>query len=268
MFLSILMAASFTTAQCSGPECAVQGGAYAWRELPSDPGRSYLYLGENQVGGFDHATREYRPLLDWKRNRWGSPTTPPIEPPETTGQAPLTEPMNFGVDLSKIPKEKTYELNGDHSCKDHVMEAIHAKLPDDKSQLRLTLIGSKEDRDRVLKDLKNPENVGIAAKTVVWSVPPDHWSVRDNATGKPMFKTDGKPSVYLTTPSGKVLLRQDEFKGPETFKAIRRAVEGYDSKRDPTGNSPILDELGKLPPVVWYALGGLAFLFVLPKGGS
>src|SRR5205823_13551401 len=75
-------------------------------------------------------------------------------------------------------------------------------------------------------------------RLVVQAFAPDHWAV-----ARAGFVTSGKPTVYLQTPSGQVLHRQDDYDdGPEGLaRAIRRADPAYDAKKDP-------DQRPRLPP--------------------
>lgn len=269
MFASMVFVIGLSCAQCNGSFCAVVvDSPLEWRSQPNDPTRMYLYRGNLQVGGFDLETGEYRPLVDHARNLWGDVAAPPIAPPPTFQGK--DHPSNFGVDLSKIPAGPSYQIKGKDTTKAQVMEALENGIPDDRGKMRLTVIGSQEERARVQKDLAAPENSAVAQRAVLWSVPPDHWSLKDNVTGQAMFYTAANPTLYLTDARGKVLLRRDGYQGGQDFQFIRKAVSDYDAKKDPTGASgnPLLDMLNKVP---WVALGGLAllvFLLILPKGGS
>lgn len=168
---------------------------------------------------------------------------PPAAPVIIDGAAPTQAPAPvilepeadapiFGVETDKLTGGPTFQIRGKPASKGAALEAVEKGLPDDKGKLRLTVIGSDADRARVTKDLAAGELAELRARTVLWSVPPDHWSLHDNTTGQPMFAAAGKPTIYLQAADGKVLHRQDDYQTGD-FEAIRRAAVGYDAKKDP-----------------------------------
>jgi hypothetical protein len=138
---------------------------------------------------------------------------------------------NHGVDLSKIGPSRCM-MNGREVTMEHALGVVGGQIPDDSQKLRLTVIGTQEKRQPVITALAQLEPE-LRNRIVPWSVPADHWSLKDTATGQTAFKADGAPTVYLQAPDGKVLHRQDDWRGPDDFQAIRKAVKAYDAKKDP-----------------------------------
>jgi hypothetical protein len=102
--------------------------------------------------------------------------------------------------------------------------------PNDGMKLRLTVIGPRPLRDPVLNDLeKNPQLAQLRPRLLIQGYDPGHWAIR------PGFVQSGQPTIYLQAPSGKVLHRQDDYKGgPEAlYAAIRKADPNYDPRKDP-----------------------------------
>jgi len=181
--------------------------------------------------------------------------------------AQVADELPTGVDLDRIGKGAEYVICDDKSCRPisrrAAIEAIENGVPDDSGKLRLTIIGTPEDRKRVEAELAQVENADIKAAVNVWSVEPNHWSVADVG-----FKTDGKPTIYLQRPDGKVLGRDDSFEGKPTIEAIRKRVNAYDASKDlrikvePTVRVDI-------PWVPFGIFGGIiAGAVILAKGGN
>lgn len=138
------------------------------------------------------------------------------------------------------------------------MKAIgKPSLPDDSKWLCLTIIGSQAARQRVLDDLRSSPALALwKDKIKVQDYPSDHWAVRDVG-----FVTTGNPTIYCQAPDGKVLHRQDDYRGPEALaETLRKADSGYRSEKDPDLSKP----LTSMPLVVWIA--GAILLILLLKG--
>lgn len=266
----MLSCAGLANAQCAGGNCTfapsfapvmqptyrpflqpVQS-EYTWSTYTHLPGTLYLYHGNKQLGGYDIATGVYKPLLDYQKNIWGSASTPPHPLPTNYYlKAPVAVP-NYGVDMSKLSRESrehdSYKLNGLPIPKDAAYDAVEKGIADDSAKMRLTIIGSDEDRARVEKDLAAPEQADLMAAVNVWSVRPDHHSLYDSVTKQPGYVTTGKPTIYLQAPDGKVLHRQDDYR-PGDIAAIRKAGN-YDHKRDPDVRRPSSAGLGLPLPLI------------------
>jgi hypothetical protein len=211
--------------QCSPSGCPAPAAANEWRELPGDPGRVYLFRNGVQVGGWDYDARYWR-AYDAVRDAWSTPlATPPVQPPARAVP-------NFGVDAAKLQDGARFQLNGREVSREKVLDAIADKIPEESKKFRVTIVGTPEDRKRVADAFQDIEPA-LKERTALWSVPPDHWSLTDTATGKPVFRTDGKPMIYVQAPNGRVLHRQADFAGAGDFQAIRKAVKKYDDAKDP-----------------------------------
>lgn len=171
---------------------------------------------------------------------------------------------NYGVKLDALPaptaKTRYLLTQGDSSHfvdRDQAVAAVQGKLPDDLGKLRLSVFGgTKQQRDEIAGDLNNSP---LAQQVVYYSAAADHFSVKDS-TGNPMFPcSPDRPTVYLqNAATGKVLHRQEGYAGAKDIEAIRKAVDGYDPKKDPDlragGGLPIP---GRPLPLPAYAVAGL-----------
>lgn len=194
---------------------------WEWRTREDTPGHAYLFRAGVQVGAWDGS--RYLPIIG---GQWGAACDPPIDPP--AGAPPREGAVNlFGVDASKLGGVR-YEVNGRPVTRADVEGAIIGdQIPDDAKRTRLVVIGSKQARDRVAADLKGDP---LRDEVSIWSVPPDHWSLKSE--GRTVWKVDGDPVIYAQDSTGKVLHRQDDYKGPADFAAIRKAMKTYDPAKD------------------------------------
>ncbi len=161
----------------------------------------------------------------------------PIEQPkQPTDKAVDVSVENHGVEFSKI-KDGCCLLNGRPVTMEQAIGVVSGQIPDDSKKFRLTVIGADGQRKPVVDAFSQVERE-VKERIVIWDVPPDHWSLKDNATGKTVFKVDGAPTVYLQAPDGKVLHRQDDWSGVDDFQAIRKAMKAYDSSKDPDFRKP------------------------------
>lgn len=225
--LLLLLGVGAILAQWERGGCPAPGSvdSYDWRELGGDPGRIYLFRNGRQIGGWDYDAGQWRDY-DAARGVWSPPIAkPPLEPP------PRVLP-NFGIDSAKLNNRPRFELNGHTASAQEAIDAIREKIPEDAKKLRITVIGDAADRKRVT-DAFHEAEPALKERTTLWSVPPDHWSLTNLETGKPIFRTNGKPTLYVQAPDGKVLHRQDDFAGAQDFEAIRRAIKNYDAAKDP-----------------------------------
>ena len=223
---------------------------YWWKNASNEPDLVHLYMGPHHKGTYSFQDGLYRPLLDYGSGTWGAAQAPPVSPPARPGGSPapvVGQKLNFGIDESKLGKEDVYYTNQGPICRSkanqmlsdptHYRDHYAGQHLDDKKKLRLVVIGQEEVRKRILRDF---EQTGLDTHVMPWSVPPGHWSLKDNVTGKVMFAyKDDLPTIYLQTPDGKVLHRQADYKGKEDFQAIRKAVDAYDSSKDPDLRIPI-----------------------------
>jgi hypothetical protein len=255
--------------------------AYEWRSFADDSDQISLWENGRQLGNYFFSTREYRPRL--ASGVWGSPCEPPYPPPcrccegcrcECDCKCPQGKPccagcrciypckvepdgtLNFGLELARLSPTSEHFLNGKGVSKEELLKAIgEPQLPDDSKWLCLTIIGPDASRKQVLNDLQSsPALAPWKDKVKVQDYPPDHWAVKDVG-----FVTTGNPTIYCQAPDGKVLHRQDDYRGPEALaEALRKADAAYQPKKDPDLNKP----WSGVPPVVWVAGAILLILFL------
>ena len=257
--LAVLSAAAVASAQCGPGGCPVE----EWKEIEGDPGRVYLYRNGKQVGGWDYDAGHWR-SYDAQADRWSEPATPPTPPPSRSV-------LNYGVDVSKLGGNP-YQLNGKRATRQEIDAAIGNQFPDDTKKFRLVACGDDDERKRIT-DAWQAVEPETKARVALWSVPPNHWSLQDNQSGKMLFRAGG---LTLLAPDGKALHRQPEFAGVEDFAAIRKAIRSYDAEKDPDLRKAAPQPLpAPAPPgpisnvFVWLALGAIAvFNFILHKRGS
>jgi hypothetical protein len=193
-----------------------------------------------------------------------SPSCPCVACDCSTGR-PCNPNCNCGSPPTGVVAEKVgqfgerYILNGKPVPKHEAIEAVVAgQLPDDAHKQRLTIIGAKADRDRVLADLEHAEL--LRSDLVVQDYEPDAPLIRGLG-----FKGDGTPTIYLQAPSGKVLWRMDRYEGVEPLaSAIRRARPDYDPNTDPTGKI-VLPRFARVPPTMWFAGAAVIVLLLWRK---
>lgn len=256
--------------------------AWEWKS-GRDTDQVHLYRGGRQVGTYRLDLGKYFPF---DGNSWGEACDPPSPVPgwavKTTshcqccnececdtdpcpckqtarpckqgckcvavakGDLPAKDAMkNFGLDLKGWREEPRQAL-----------PLFEGGVPDDAHKLRVTVIGLDEDRRKVLLDL---ESSPVKDLVVVNAYPPTHWAVQNLG-----FKTDGRPTVYVQAPDGRVLHRQDEYRGKDKLvEAIRKADPNYRPDRDPDLNAPPLKiDLESLKAWWPLALGAVVLLYI------
>lgn len=240
--LAAALVAASVSAQCSGPNCQLPARVVdepAMR-LVRVPGEDQygVYLRGRQVGTFDAAAKRFRPY-DEKADRWGAEVA--LDPAgwgdgkcKCVACKCTHEPIGqtwqeSGVDAGRL-RESRYVVNGREVSQGDALRAISDTIPDESKKLSVTVIGGKADRDKVAADLRGLD-AATSARVNVWSAPPDHHSLQDTETGRAVAKVDGKPTIYVQAPDGKVLHRQDDAAG--SVDAIRKAVKSYDAAKDP-----------------------------------
>lgn len=214
---------------------SIDAQTYEWKEPPKETengeGRFFLWRDGKMIGVWFPDHGHYRAWLGG--DNWGTPTTPPH---------PAPAKMNFGLDEEKIGSGHSITMNGKEITRSKALDMIEKqRIPDDSKKFRLVIIGPDADRKRVA-DAWGSMDAEIRDRFAVWSVPADHWSLKDGETGETIFKCGGSPTVYCQAPGGKVLHRQDSFGDVGDLEAIRKAVKKYDQKdpdlRKPDPNKP------------------------------
>jgi hypothetical protein len=220
------------------PDAERSADDYQWQWRPSDPGRYYLFKNDVQIGGYDIWFDYYR-AYDARAQTWGpKEDKPPIPPPNkhTAASRERQRPENvenYGVDYSEFPSGEACTINGRKTTKDHAKRLIEGKgdhLADDSRKLRLTIFGSETERDAVVLGLTPAQKDALS----IQAYPPDHWIV-----GQRRFKIGAQPTIYLESPAGTVLHRQEGWDGPESLaKVLERADPNYDPSKDPDLRKP------------------------------
>jgi len=143
-------------------------------------------------------------------------------------QAPDTPLLNHGVESGRLGG-RAFQLNGRPATKREIDAAIRDRVPDDSKKFRLVATGDDAERKRIGEAWEQVE-AEIKTRVAIWSVPANHWSLQNTATGKTVFRTGG---ITFMAPDGKVLHRQPDFAGSDDFTAIRKAIRAYDADKDP-----------------------------------
>lgn len=243
----LLTMALILCADCLDGQCKPSPSSpkIEWRSRPDDPDRAYLFVDGVQAGGYDRARDEWRPFV---ADAWGAPTA---LFPSSLAKADESI-LNFGVVREPLPSDRSrHTLNGKVVTEQEAASAIAGNaLTDDSLRLRLTIIGADADRQRVLDDLRSsPELDGWSHQMLVQAYPPDHWAIAGNG-----FVTTGTPTIYVQAADGKVLHRQDSYRGPKQLaEALRRADPNYRPDKDPDLNLvfPIHLDWRRIPTWLW-----------------
>ncbi len=299
LFLAIaLLGAAFTVPQllpAQAPSSAFAGNV-SWYRSTMDKGRWDLYQDGKHLGSwFRIPDGKYYPInhgADLARI-WGEPSDLPVAIGLPEAGTVWKRPLDWktaGVDTSKLSKVEAYGIGmggESHSVTEAAaMRALKSgtirldvkgsevgdpDLPDDSSKFWLLVIGgTPEVRKKVVDDWNaSPDSAAWRDKTNVWSVDANHISVKDNRDGgKPLYFTGGNPTVYLLGSDGTVLHRQDDYKGPADFAALRKLNQAYDPSKDKDLRAA--DPLGPLggkgfPGWILLAMVGAAGLFAHQK---
>ncbi|GEM_PF-403736 len=144
---------------------------------------------------------------------------------------------NFGIEQNKIPIQESYWLNGTSVTSEQAFKIFQndSTLNDDSKLPRLTLIGSKQDCDKVLNDLNtHPALLAYKGKMLVQGYRPSDWAVRDigfNLVGTPRIVFQAAPDE---TGKGLVLHSQGDYEDGAIGLAqgLRKADPNYDPSKD------------------------------------
>lgn len=220
--------------------------ALQWWKLSDHPGHLWLYDGDRLIGRWNIDEQIYQPKQE--DGTYGEEANLPLILPE-------------GYYLTGVVEEQTDHctISGRPVSFNDALRAVGADIPDDASNLRLTVIGPRDQIDRVLADLQShPALVALRERLVVQAYdvanPNSKWALDCG------FVTTGTPTIYVQEPSGKVLHRQDTYEGPEKLaQALRRSRPDYTPSKDKNLNKtqPV--------PLSLLLLGGGVALFLLSK---
>lgn len=278
--------------------------SYSWSCSPDDPDAWALRLNGELIGGYRPSTGKYHSLVNgnWLA-ACQAPVALPAKPslPAQEKKAskakccpccgeecncaikPCGKPgckcvfagatiesdgsLNFGLDRSAIKQRPRSIVNGREVDKQVIFDVLgkgKASVPDDASQLCLTVIGSPADTASVINDLASAPALAAWKDQLKLQVyEPSHWAVKDAG-----FVTTGKPTIYCQAPDGTVLHRQDSYAGPDALaEALRQADPSYQPAKDPNLNNPLglnLDDVKKwlesVPGWVWAAIAVVLYL--------
>lgn len=217
--------------------CGPVGPKYEWKTRAGDPDRAYLYRNGVLQGAYDYRGACYRPITA-RGAGWGTPARPPVTPP---GRPPTAAAVpNFGLDRDKSPCLKEgkewLSLSGRPADPRQARAALAGgTLVDDRHKLRLTVIGTAADRQRVLDDLaRHPALAGFRDRVLVQAYPPEAWAV--TGIGLP---SGGAPTVVVQAapgPAGKaaVLHVQADYRdGADGLAgALRKVDPNFDRTKD------------------------------------
>ncbi|GIW55561.1 MAG: hypothetical protein KatS3mg082_1965 [Nitrospiraceae bacterium] len=283
---------SLVIGQWVGPDCAT--GPVVWQAQPAtirltvDPPDGEVWLDEHKVQSRGLLRVLVSPPLAPGRRysyrvkaRWGTTErqwTLEVEAGKTStltlrpdgggpfGDLPVVEQdgvQNFGIDRAQLSQARERIMfcgrEITHAEAKKLLEA--GGLTDDSGKLRLTIIGSEADRQRVLDDLKGPL-ADLASGFLVQSYAPDNWAV-----ARAGFRTSGKPTIYVQAPSGKVLHRQDDYAdGADGLRRALEAVRKPDPNYDPAKDRDLRRPNADLSTWAVIGLAGVLFLLALRKG--
>jgi len=267
---AILLTVALACGGWGGGSCGPVGPAASipaelrWLQHDDDRDCYCLFRGNVQIAAYRKSIDVYR-TYDAAAKTWGPSECPPWREKAT--------PRKFEqkIDLEKEPglqrdkfdlDDRGWRLNGRPISEETARAILRGEgIPDDSRKLRLTVIGSEAERKPVLADLAAaPALAGIREQLVIQDYPPGHWALKCG------FRTDGHPTIYLQSPDGKVLSRQDAYGGPEQLAgAIRKARPDYKPDADPNLSKPTPlvpgVNFGSVPPMAWLAgLAGISFL--------
>ena len=230
-----------------------------WTQL-KDKTQIALIVDGKQVGNYHTDLNEYHPYDPATDTFKAGNNTPPYPiPANFLPRKP--DVVNFGVNRSQIGKER-YVINGLNATEEEALQALTEKnLPNDKHFLRLTIIGPEDLRKQVRHDLENnPLLTSLAEKYLVQDYAPDNWAVKQG------FYTQGSPTIYLQTPTGKVLHRQDDYKDGALglATALRKADPNYSPVEDVDRRRGIsIPRFSEYVPVIVLFVAALV-LFLIP----
>jgi hypothetical protein len=242
-------------AQYDAAKAAVEKAAKKAEEQAKEPAQAKVPDKPNATDG--HATGDVSPVAASYEDRAESARPGPSAPEGTVVKLSNgSKGYGYGVDPFKIhehAKQREY----------YYTNAGEDQQSERKRDIHLTLIGSKEDRDKVLEDLKSDAELKAAAsRAMIQDYDPGDWEVDPSLN----FPTGGKPDILIQAQDGSVLWRANNYKdvGPEGLtEALRKADPSYDPSKDP---QPGGDGGPKLPlgsKEMWIAIGAVIVLLML-----
>lgn len=228
---------------------------FTW--VPTDDTKQVaLYKDSAQVGVYKIPERLYLELNG--KGDFVESTVPTPVPDKYLELFPINKIANYGIDLSEMKgRAESYYHNGRAITKESALLLMGTQgIVDDSEFLRITVIGSDAIRKRVRDDLYNdPALKDFRGITVVQDYPANHWAV--NEVG---FEIIGEVSIYVQTPDGVVVHRQNDYKdgAPGLAAALRKVDPNYRRGGDPDLRGTLE---GSLLVVIVVVTLGLAIFF-------
>ncbi len=226
-----------------------------WVQDSREPRVFHYFKGGKQRGSFryEHDSNSFGAWMAIVNDKWQPAVLChkdqiPLVREDVSGDVPPER--NYGLIQNMIENRAKITLNrADGTQKDidprYAQELVESgktdqmfgdpNIPDDSKKLRITVIGSEAERKQAASEWEQ-QDADFKNKFIVWYLPPGDHSLCDSETGQPMWKQDGRPTIYCQTPDGRVINRQDDSK--DWISAIRRASKKYDSSRDPDNRRP------------------------------
>ena len=238
-----------------------------WTPVSNDKTQIALMVNGKQVGNYHTDLNEYHPYDEITDTFKGGENTPP-HPLPANYLPRKPEITNFGVNRLNPHTRERYIINGIDATGEEALQALQEKnVPNDKSLLRLTIIGPEALRKQVRSDLENHPSLScFSEKYLVQDYAPENWAVRQG------FFTEGKPTIYLQLPTGKVLHRQDDYADGANglATALRKADPNYTPEKDPDKRKPLVIPFisDYIPFAVLAFLALVLFLIPNKKVGS
>jgi hypothetical protein len=116
-----------------------------------------------------------------------------------------------------------------------VPEAPLPDLIDDSGKLRVTVMSTNpEDRKQAIQDLRmgNGPLASFKDKILVRGTSPDNWDVKQVGLASETL-SQGKPSVVMQEPSGKVIFATTKYTPEKAADALRKANPNFDPSKVP-----------------------------------
>lgn len=237
--MNALILTALLIGQCPGGVCPVPQptptSTYQWREVPGRPDVQALTLDGVQIGAFDGV--KYTPFYN---GSWGTPTTPPIQPPtpfaKRTETGALPSWQTTGVDWSQCGKGAGNSFKGTPIDRVSAFEKIQSGdgvIPDRSTKPMVSFV----DNDYAKANARRNEFLSHHLSS--------HFNVQAYAKDDPIFKAAVDPAKVKTLPTvyfqvsptnGKVLERIDgDVPMDRVVEAAKRHDVNYDPSKDPTG---------------------------------
>lgn len=246
---------------------------YEWAER--EDGWRYLRHGGKLVGAYqparnvwvlydqtDGAWAKYEVQDPWGQYPRARPrsTVSNVPPPGSklpTGVVPApADPawVTHGVERDQL-HAGACSINGWPVSQDVARRAIaEGKLIDDRNKWRVTVIGSEEERKRVLTDWDSAQELQPWRERALLQAYDTNWW--DAAK----FKARGKPTIICQAPDGQEVHRQDTYRGPALL--AKALLASYDPNKTPDRSAPSIGGFLSWKVLVGAGLGLVVLLAI------